>query len=80
MKIHGIRPEDTEDAPDFRQVWEEIERTYLDEFDTFVAHNVPFDRSCLTGSAELYRIHLPELKWKCSLQTSRNIYSFSCNS
>lgn len=80
IKIHGIRPEYTEDAPDFRQVWEEIERTCLDEFDTFVAHNVPFDRSCLTGSAELYRIHLPELKWKCSLQTARNIYSFSCNS
>lgn len=47
IQIHGIRPEDTEDAPDFRQVWEEIERTYLDEFSTLVAHNVPFDRSCL---------------------------------
>lgn len=67
IKVHGIRPQDTEDAPDFRQVWEEIERTYLDEFDTFVAHNVPFDRSCLQHSAELYRIHLPELKWICSL-------------
>ena len=33
-------------------VLEEIERTYLDEFDTFVAHNVPFDRSCLHHSAE----------------------------
>ena len=31
--IHGIRPEDTENAPGFVQVWEEIERTYLDEFD-----------------------------------------------
>ena len=80
IKVHGIRPEDTEDAPDFRQVWEEIERTYLDEFDTFVAHNVPFDRSCLQHSAEHYRIHLPELKWHCSLQTARKIYSFSCNS
>lgn len=80
IKIHGIRPEDTEDAPDFRQVWEEIERTYLDDFDTFVAHNVPFDRSCLKYSAKLYHIHLPDLKWACSLQTARSIYSFSSNS
>lgn len=80
IRVHGIRPQDTENAPDFRQVWEEIERTYLDEFDTFVAHNVLFDRSCLQYSAELYRIHLPELKWRCSLQLARNIYSFDCNS
>ena len=52
---------------------------YLDEFDTFVAHNAAFDRSCLLQSAELYRIHLPELKWMCSLQTARRIYSFGCN-
>lgn len=79
IQIHGIRPEDTENAPDFVTVWEEIEREYLGEFDTFVAHNAAFDRSCLLQSAELYRIHLPELKWMCSLQTARRIYSFGCN-
>lgn len=80
IRIHGIRPEDTEDVPGFCQVWEEIEHTYLNEFDTLVAHNVPFDRSFLIGSAELYRTHLPELEWECSLQTARHIYSFGCNS
>ena len=78
--IHGIRPEDTENAPGFVQVWEEIERTYLDEFDTMVAHNAAFDRGCLTSSAELYNIHLPALKWECSLRTARKIYSFRSNS
>lgn len=80
IMLHGIRPEDTEDAPDFANVWEEIEKAYLDEFDTFVAHNVPFDRSCLMSSANLYNIHLPEIKWQCSLQTARRIYSFGCYS
>ena len=79
IKVHGIRPQDTENAPDFRQVWEEIERTYLDEFDTFVAHNAPFDRSCLEHSARLYHLHLPELKWECTLKTARQVYDFGCN-
>ena len=52
IQIHGIRPEDTEDAPDFRQVWEEIERTYLDEFNMLV-HTM-----CrLTGVACSTRLH-----------------------
>ena len=79
IKVHGIRPEDTEDAPSFPEVWAEIERTYLDEFDTFVAHNVPFDRSCLEYSAILYNLHLPEINWQCSLKTARQIYNFECN-
>lgn len=79
IAIHGIRPSDTESAPDFPQVWEEIERTYLDEFDTLVAHNVSFDRSCLQDTARYYGLHLPPLKWHCSLATARKTYKFSCN-
>ena len=80
IQVHGIRPEDTADAPSFPDVWEEIERSYLNEFDTFVAHNVAFDRSCLEHSARLYHLHLPELNWECSLKTARRIYNFGCNS
>ncbi len=79
IKIHGIRPEDTEDAPDFAEVWDEIERTYLDDYDTFVAHNYTFDRSCLHAAADLYRIHLPRLRWHCTLATARRIYGMRCN-
>lgn len=70
MQCHGIRPEDTEHSPSFPEVWKEIERLYLDEFDTFVAHNAPFDRSCLEHSAKLYHLHLPEINWQCSLKTA----------
>jgi exonuclease len=61
-------------------VWEEIAREYLEEFDTFVAHNAPFDRSCLERTAELYEIELGELKWDCSLKRARQIYDFESNS
>lgn len=80
MKVHGITPDDTADAPSFPEVWEEIERMYLDEFNTLVAHNAVFDRSCLEYSAKLYRLYLPDLQWHCSLQIARRIYDFSSNS
>jgi len=79
ISIHGIRPGDTEDAPDFPEVWEEIERLYLDRYDTFVAHNAAFDRGCLQAAAQLYRLHLPDLRWYCSLTTARRIYGMGCN-
>ncbi|MCD8385453.1 MAG: 3'-5' exonuclease [Bacteroidales bacterium] len=76
VRVHGIRPEHTLNAPDFPQVWEEIERLYLDEFNNIVAHNMPFDRSCLRKAAEYYNVHLPEIKWHCSLQLARKLYGF----
>ena len=77
MKCHGITPEDTENSPSFPEVWEEIERLYLDEFDTLVAHNAPFDRSCLEHSARLYNLHLPELQWQCTLKIARQVYDLT---
>lgn len=80
IKVHGIRPEDTISAPTFPEVWAEIERTYLGEYDSFVAHNAPFDRSCLEHTARLYAIKLPQLHWDCSLRVARQLYSFESNS
>lgn len=80
IEIHGITPRDTKDAPDFAEVWEEIERLYLDDISLVVAHNAPFDRGCLHKAAKSFNIHLPPLDWDCSLSTARRIYRFSCNS
>lgn len=79
MQCHGITPDVTENSPSFPEVWEEIERLYLDEFNILVAHNAPFDRSCLEHSARLYNLHLPELQWQCTLKIARQIYNFECN-
>lgn len=79
IRIHGITPADTEQAPEFPAVWAEIERTYLDEFDLLVAHNVAFDRTCLLRTARHYNIPLPALRWDCTLQRARRQYSFACN-
>ena len=58
MQCHGIRPEDTELAPSFAEVWQEIATQYIGEGALMVAHNVPFDRSCLEQTAQLYS-HFP---------------------
>ena len=77
--IHGIRPEDTENAPGFVQVWEEIERTYLDEFDTMVAHNAAFDMGCIRSALELYLLPKPCINYYCTLRAARHLYTFPCN-
>lgn len=79
-KVHGIRPEDTATAPDFPVIWAEIEQTYLGEYNTFVAHNAPFDRSCLEHAARLYGITLRAIHWDCSLSIARQLYHFGSNS
>ncbi|MCC8120026.1 MAG: 3'-5' exonuclease [Bacteroidales bacterium] len=79
VRVHGIHPEDTENAPDFPQVWEEIERLYLDDIDLMVAHNAGFDRGCLNQAAKFYNVHLPALRWDCSLRRARRTYAFRCN-
>ena len=78
--VRCVIRDSTATAPSFPDVWEEIAREYLEEFDTFVAHNAPFDRSCLERTAELYEIELGELKWDCSLKRARQIYDFESNS
>lgn len=55
--IHGLRYEDTADAPDFASVWREIEPRI--EGLPLVAHNSPFDEGCLRAVFELYGMPWP---------------------
>jgi DNA polymerase-3 subunit epsilon len=54
MKVHHLTPDDTEDAPTFDEVWDEIEPYFLDT--TIVAHNAPFDRDVLMKNLRYYDI------------------------
>lgn len=44
-KVHGLTNQDTDDAPIFPEVWKQI--APLIEGLPLVAHNSPFDESCL---------------------------------
>ncbi len=78
MQIHGIRPNDTEQSPEFPEVWAEISG-YLDECPVLVAHNAAFDISCIRCSLELYGLPKPDVTYYCSLRAARKLYDFGCN-
>lgn len=78
MQIHGIRPNDTEQSPEFPEVWAEISG-YLDECPVLVSHNAAFDISCIRSSLELYGLPKPDVTYYCSLRAARKLYDFGCN-
>ena len=78
MRIHGIRPEDTERSPEFPEVWAEISG-HLKQCPILVAHNAAFDIGCIRSSLELYGIPKPDVTYYCSLRAARRLYDFGCN-
>ena len=78
IRVHGIQPSDTADAPMFPEVWAEI-ADYLQECPVLVAHNASFDISCIRHSLEYYSLPTPEVDYYCSLRAARHIYDFDCN-
>lgn len=78
MQVHGIRPEDTADAPEFPEVWAQI-LEYLNETPVLVAHNAAFDMSCIRSSLELYGLDTPRADYYCTLRAARHNYDFCCN-
>ena len=74
QRVHGLRPEDTEDAPVFPYVWEKIEP--LIEGLPLVAHNSRFDEGCLKAVFRVYRMDYPDYEFHDTLAASRR--HFGC--
>ena len=71
-KIHGLGPEDTEDAPVFPNVWKQIE-PLIDGL-PLVAHNARFDEGCLQAVFRVYRMDYPDYVFLDTLSASRRHY------
>jgi len=72
MLIHGITPDDVKDAPEFDELWKEIEPLINGKF--LIAHNAGFDMSVLRKTLELYKIPFPNLDYSCSYIFSKKIW------
>ena len=68
-RVHGLGPEDTDEAPVFPYVWERIEP--LIEGLPLVAHNARFDEGCLRAVFEAYNTAYPDYVFLDTLAASR---------
>lgn len=69
QQVHGLGPEDTDDAPVFPAVWERI--VPLIEGLPLVAHNSRFDEGCLKSVFSVYRMDYPDYTFLDTLAASR---------
>jgi DNA polymerase-3 subunit epsilon len=72
IAIHGIRPEDVEDAGEFPEVMDEFHEDLRGA--TMIAHNAAFDFSVWRASLDVYRQPYPELSYLCSLKMAQRIW------
>ncbi len=71
-RVHGLTRNDTEDAPVFPYVWQQIEP--LIEGLPLVAHNKGFDENCLKAVFRCYQMDYPDYTFYCTCQASKRIF------
>jgi DNA polymerase-3 subunit epsilon len=72
VEVHGIRPADTERAPDFAAVWSEA--MYLIGDRALVAHNAGFDIGVIRGCCASYELEPPAARYLCTVVLSRRTW------
>lgn len=68
-RVHGLCSNDTDCAPIFPKVWEQIEK--MIEGLPLVAHNKLFDESCLKAVFRVYQMDYPDYEFHDTLCASR---------
>lgn len=73
IAVHGIRPEDLEDAPTWLEALPEL--LLFTEGLPLIAHNASFDMGVLKEASRVVDFDLPSLSYACSLKMARKTYS-----
>ncbi len=73
IRVHGIRPEDVSDAPNWEDVLPDL--LLFTEGLPFIAHNASFDMGVLRAAASEVNFDLPDLSYGCSLLMARKSYN-----
>ncbi len=72
IAVHGIQPEDVEDAAEFPEVMEEFEDDLGDAL--VIAHNASFDMSVIRATYALYGIACPSIDYACTLKMAQRVW------
>lgn len=73
ISIHGIRPEDVENEPEFDVLYETVFKKYLCN-QLIVAHNASFDISVLRKTLDLYNIEYPSFDYLCTVKIAQKTW------
>ncbi|MCD8186652.1 MAG: 3'-5' exoribonuclease, partial [Rikenellaceae bacterium] len=71
-RVHGMTRADTDHAPDFPEVWQQIAPRI--EGLPLMAHNSPFDEGCLKAAHQLYDLPYPGYRFHCTVRASRRVF------
>lgn len=74
--IHGIGWDETRTAPNFAQVWPELQSWIEDQL--LVAHNAAFDISCLRQALDYYGIEHPRFQSACTYRLHKRGLAALC--
>ena len=93
QQVHGLSQCDTDDAPVFSKVWEQLEEKIADVFFSdqqpiddlryqiasipFVAHNARFDEGCLKAVFRVYQMDYPDYRFYDTLAAARRQFGHS---
>lgn len=75
--VHGLTRRDTDRQPQFPEVWTRIAPRI--EGLPLVAHNRPFDESCLKAVFAEYGMEYPGYQFYCTLAASRRKLTLRCH-
>lgn len=71
-EIHGIDYWDTIESHLFPEVWKGVAQRISNL--PLVAHNSPFDKSCLKEAHKLYEMPYPEYQFYCTYRTAKKAF------
>jgi DNA polymerase-3 subunit epsilon len=71
-KVHGIGPDDTELAPDFREIWFELQPILAQG--PLLAHNASFDMRVLRALIERLELPAPAISYACTVSMARRAF------
>ncbi len=73
IAIHGIRPEDVENEPEFDTLYFNEIKEKL-EGELVIAHNASFDMSVLRNTFDLYGIEYPTFEYLCTVKIGKKTW------
>ncbi|WP_165967138.1 3'-5' exonuclease [Jeotgalibacillus sp. S-D1] len=72
IAVHGIYPQDVENAPTFSEYWPELESQLSGNI--IIAHNASFDMSVLRASLDRMGEPYPQLTYSCTYMIAKKVY------